>query len=293
MSAMNTDNEQKSLDGTGASIEQDLGGHPLFPRPETEYGPDPRKFDNIHIHRWLPDGTKESCPKVWKGSQLRSLEQVVDMYGGECTYRFIAQCGKTHRFQAYSDMIPVAGPARKPFHNETKRVGETPAPAQQPQPQPQQAGLDMTMLFKFMLEREAHASERQAEREMRTAENQTRMQEMFMRMALDRPAPPNPYEGMREMMQLMQTMNNQQTQAATPKDSDSVKMLERGIAMGKEMVGSEGGGDEIPWGAVISAAATGLSLLKKSKSKEEKEQESSKSSKQKESAPSSSKKSSE
>ncbi|MDI3291505.1 hypothetical protein [Polyangium sp. 15x6] len=106
----------------------DLGGHPLFPRPETETGRDHRRFDIIQIQRWLPDGTKEVCPKPWKGSELRSWQQVIDMYGGECTYQLAAQCGKTHRFQAYSEKVFFAGPARKPF------VATPPAAAPPPQP---------------------------------------------------------------------------------------------------------------------------------------------------------------
>lgn len=264
---MNTDNEQKPLDGTGASIEQDLGGHPLFPRPETENGPDLRRFDHIQIHRWLSDGTKEVCPKVWRGNELRSWEQIIDLYGGECTYQLMAQCGKTHRFQAYSEKFYFSGPARKPFHHDGKRLGENggPMPPQHQQP----PAIDIATMFQFMLEREARASEKQLEREMRTAEYQARMQETLVQIALNRPAPPNPFEGVRDVVQLMQTMNNQPS--ATSTGADPVKMLERGIAMGKELAG-EGTTDEIPWGTVINAAATGLSLLKKSKSDENKDE---------------------
>ncbi|UQA60432.1 hypothetical protein [Polyangium aurulentum] len=102
------------------------------PRPETEAGPDPRKFDLIQIQRWLPDGTKEVCPKSWKGSELRSWQQIVDQYGGECTYQLWAQCGKTHRFQAYSDKMYFAVPARNSFFDDAKRPHApvpTPTPA--------------------------------------------------------------------------------------------------------------------------------------------------------------------
>ncbi|HRI72519.1 MAG TPA: hypothetical protein PK156_50130, partial [Polyangium sp.] len=65
------------------------------------------------------------------------------------------------------------------------------------------------------------------------------------------------------------TMNAPQPAASN--GSDPVKMLERGIAMGKDLAG-EGQRDEIPWGTVITAAATGLSLLKKSKADEKNEE---------------------
>ena len=89
-------------DAPGAS---DAGGHPLFPRPETATGPDTRKFDLIQIRRRGPDGKLEVCPKTFSGSELRSWEQIVEMYGGGCEYQLIAQCGKTHRFSAYSERI--------------------------------------------------------------------------------------------------------------------------------------------------------------------------------------------
>jgi hypothetical protein len=93
------------LDSVAAPVDEtpDLGGHPLFPRPVGEVGPDPRRFDMIHIERWLPDGTKEVCPRTFSGKELRSWEQVVEIGGGECTYQLRAQCGRTYRYQAYSE----------------------------------------------------------------------------------------------------------------------------------------------------------------------------------------------
>ncbi|MRG98652.1 hypothetical protein [Polyangium spumosum] len=122
------------LDGTPPSAEQetdDYGGHPLFPRPETESGPDRRRFDIIQLHRWYGPKNEyyERCPRDFLGSELRSLEQIVEMFGGQCTYQAIAKCSSTHRYQAHSEKWYVDGPARKPFYEEARRT-----PPSQPDP---------------------------------------------------------------------------------------------------------------------------------------------------------------
>ena len=111
--------DTSTLPNTSEDAAEDFGGHPLFPRPADELGPDPRKFDVIQIHRYLSDGSKEVCPKAWKGSELRSWQQIIDEYGGECTYQLAAQCGKTHRFTAWSERAYFASPPRKPFAGAT------------------------------------------------------------------------------------------------------------------------------------------------------------------------------
>lgn len=87
------------------------GGHPLFPRAETETGPDRRKFDLIHVQRYKSDGSREVCPKAWRGSDLRSWEQIFDAYGGG-NYQLIAQCSQTFRFQGTSERIQLPGPSK-------------------------------------------------------------------------------------------------------------------------------------------------------------------------------------
>jgi len=94
--------------------EEESSGHPLFPRAYTETGPDRRRFDWIQIVRYLPDGTREVCPKMYKGSELRSWQQVVDEHGGECTYQAGAQTSD-HRFTAWSERCYFASPPRKAF----------------------------------------------------------------------------------------------------------------------------------------------------------------------------------
>lgn len=68
---MDNQNEPDVLERQVAAVEPDYGGHPLFPRAETETGPDLRKIDLIQIIRTYP-GTNvtETCPYVWKGSEL-------------------------------------------------------------------------------------------------------------------------------------------------------------------------------------------------------------------------------
>ncbi|MDI1445935.1 hypothetical protein [Polyangium sp. 6x1] len=84
--------ESGALDRT--SVEPDPGGHPPFPRAGTENGRYARNyFEKILVHRFLPDGTKEVCPKIWAGSELTSWQQILDLYGGECSYRLIAMTG--------------------------------------------------------------------------------------------------------------------------------------------------------------------------------------------------------
>ncbi|HVJ16711.1 MAG TPA: hypothetical protein VM686_14820, partial [Polyangiaceae bacterium] len=149
----------------------DLGGHPLFPRPETETGPDPRRFDLIQIVRILPDKTREVCPTAWKGSELRSWQQIIDLYGGECWYQLNAVCGKSHRYSGRSEMLYFAGPARKPFVQEPQAPRPAPtappinpaavppyyyaSPAPAPAPAPAAApamGLEFVGLLKVVLE---------------------------------------------------------------------------------------------------------------------------------------------
>lgn len=117
------------------------GGHPLFPRGETETGPDRRRFDIIHIQREKADGTREVCPKAWRGADLRSWEQIVEAYGGG-TYRLTAQCGRTYRYQAHSDRVQLAGPS-KPFvavvQSDSRSTGQETAPEPAPVAPPQHA----------------------------------------------------------------------------------------------------------------------------------------------------------
>jgi hypothetical protein len=104
-------------------------GHPLFPRPESETGPDPRNIDLIHIERWLPDGTREVCPIAFKASEIRSWEDITKRFGGECTYQLRAQCGTTFRWQGTTEKTPIASPPIKPFVVEAGPPKPAPAAA--------------------------------------------------------------------------------------------------------------------------------------------------------------------
>jgi hypothetical protein len=222
--------EPVRLDRT-PSIESDPGGHPLFPRPETETGPDPRKFDIIVIHRWLPDGTREVCPKPWKGSELRSWQQIIDQYGGECTYQLGAQCGKTHRFQAWSEKMFFAGPARKPFVEQPRTPAPAPA-APAPQyiypPMPPQSGRsdDMVALLRVMMETNAT------------------IQTALMKSLLERQPQTDPLMVVREIMPLIKGDNPSKTGSGAVYE----RGMERGIELAKQIGGaapSGGGSDDL------------------------------------------------
>jgi len=159
------------------SDKEDWGGHPLFPRAETETGPDPRKFDRIQLVRYNADGSREVAPKAWKGSELHSWQQVLDEYGGEATYQLVAQCGKTHKYSAWSEKWYFSYPPRKPWGN-----GPVAPPVRQdvpqsaPLPPPQTTSNDALLQMNMML----------------------------MKMAFDRQAAPqpNPVELIREVAAL-------------------------------------------------------------------------------------------
>jgi len=93
------------------------GGHPLFPRPVGSEGPDLRKFELLRVVRTSRDRkTRESCPVLFKASELRSWEQVVEMFGAECHYRLLAICSKTGRITARSEEVYFGDvPPRKPM----------------------------------------------------------------------------------------------------------------------------------------------------------------------------------
>ena len=90
-------------------------GHPLFPRAMSETGPDNRRFDWIQVVRYLPDGTREVCPKRFRGSELTSWTQITDEFGGDATYQLGAQSEENNQYTAWSPRNYFAGPPRKSF----------------------------------------------------------------------------------------------------------------------------------------------------------------------------------
>ena len=116
--------------------DRDWGGHPLFPRPMDAEGPDPRRFDFLRISRLLPNGEPEICPRIWKGSELRSWAQIVDKYGGG-TYQIRAQCGRTWRYQASTEWTVFDGPSRP-------LLDVVPQPEPRPKPAPVAASPPVT-----------------------------------------------------------------------------------------------------------------------------------------------------
>jgi len=94
----------------------DYTGHPLFPIPMDRVVTARRRFDLIQINRILPDKkTRETCPILFPGSDLRSWQQILDMFGGECYYQLQGVCSKTRRYTARSERWFFSSPPRKPF----------------------------------------------------------------------------------------------------------------------------------------------------------------------------------
>lgn len=240
--------EPVRLDGP-SSVEPDQGGHPLFPRPETETGPDPRKFDIIVVQRWLPDGTKEVCPKPWKGSELKSWQQIIDQYGGECTYQLIAQCGKTHRFQAHSDKAFFGAPRRKPFVEDQRAAAahaSTPPPGYYPYlpTQPPQSGRsdDMVALIRVMMETNASIQTALLKSLLeRPAQNDAMIP--LLKLLLERPAQNDPMIVVREILPLLRGENPSRTGTGAGYE----RGIERGIALARQSEGAapSGGSDEL------------------------------------------------
>jgi len=87
--------EPPGLDGQSSAVEPELGGRPLFLRNGTVRA------------------TAQTEPKA-PAVELRSWQQIIDLYGGECRYQLFAQCGKTFRYTAKSEKLYFSGPALKP-----------------------------------------------------------------------------------------------------------------------------------------------------------------------------------
>jgi len=105
--------------------DREYTGHPLFPIPMDRVVTSRRKFDLIQINRLLPDKkARETCPIFFNGSDLRSWQQILDMFGGECFYQLQGVCSKTRQYTARSERWFFSSPARKPF---TKSVILPPA----------------------------------------------------------------------------------------------------------------------------------------------------------------------
>lgn len=128
---------------------QPMGGHPLFPRPDTETGPDTRRIDLIHIERYTENG-REACPTPFLASELRSWNDVISRFGGG-TYMARAMCGKTFRFQGNTEKMTFHSPPSRPFTDspmpaKVAREEEPARPAPAPPPAPAPAPAMPTVL---------------------------------------------------------------------------------------------------------------------------------------------------
>ncbi|MDI1484335.1 hypothetical protein [Polyangium sp. y55x31] len=226
-------------DAPGAS---DAGGHPLFPRPETATGPDTRKFDLIQIRRWGADGKMEVCPKAWKGSELRSWEQVVEMYGAKCTYQAVAQDGKNHQFSAFSEKLYFDGPPPKPFVEAPPPHPPSNAHAPQgyyaapPAPYSGAGGSEMIAMMRVMFESNAAVQTAVLKllvdsRQDGGSNVQTVLVSKLLDRLLERQAQ-NPLELLRDAVPLLQSLTS---------GGGNPKQFMQGVEFAKEMLGTGGG----------------------------------------------------
>jgi hypothetical protein len=105
------------MESPAVAGESECSGHPMFPLPEGERGPETRRIDRILIDRYGPDGQRESCPRAFRAHELQSWADVVELYGGG-TYQARAQCGTTFRLQGTTEKVHFASPAPRPFSGE-------------------------------------------------------------------------------------------------------------------------------------------------------------------------------
>lgn len=87
--------------------------HPLFPLSEGVR--ETKEIYEVSFDRWDHQGKKERCPDRFPASELTSLAQVIDMFGGG-TYQFFAfdSRGAFSRWGSDKDKVRVALPC-KPF----------------------------------------------------------------------------------------------------------------------------------------------------------------------------------
>jgi len=74
----------------------------------------------------------EVCPKTFRGCELRGWDQIIEMFGANCSYQCVAQDGTTHQFTAHSERLYFSGPPPKPF------VEPPPSAPHPPHPSPAQ-----------------------------------------------------------------------------------------------------------------------------------------------------------
>ena len=117
--------------------------HPLFPLPEGVE--ETKDIYEITFDRWDHQGRKERCPERFLASELTSLAQVVDIFGGG-TYQFIAydRHGAFSRWTAEKDKVRIGVPC-KPLR--TVEPQSTPAPVAPPEPAPNQGSELIALLI--------------------------------------------------------------------------------------------------------------------------------------------------
>ncbi|MDI1450768.1 hypothetical protein [Polyangium sp. 6x1] len=194
-----------------------------------------RKFDLIQIRRWGPDGKMEVCPKTFKGSELRTYEQIVNMYGGG-EYQLVSQDAKTHQFSAWSDRMRFPGPS-KPFVDVPPAPSPSPAHAPQgyygaPSPYPAAGGSEMMVaMMRVMFESNAAVLKLLVDRQDGGSNVQTALVSKLLERLLERQAQ-NPLELLRDTVPLLQALNG---------GGGNTKQFMQGVEFAKEVLGTGGG----------------------------------------------------
>ena len=141
-------------------------GHPLFPIPMDRHVTSRRRFDLIQIVRILPDKkTRETCPFLFKGSELQSWQQILDMFGGDCYYQLQGVCSKTRQYTARSERALFRSPPRRPFgsvppilppvpdSSATPQQESPPKPPPEPEPLPKSLDELLVMLLHQLIKK--------------------------------------------------------------------------------------------------------------------------------------------
>ena len=111
--------------------------HPLFPLPEGVR--ETKEIHEISFDRWNDRGVKERCPDRFPASDLTSLAQVVEQFGGG-TYQFIAfdSRGNFSRWTPEREKVRI-NLRSKPFRQiERVEVPRESQPSRPSQPMPEQ-----------------------------------------------------------------------------------------------------------------------------------------------------------
>lgn len=158
--------------------------HPLFPLPEGVR--ETKEIYEITFDRWNDKGVKERCPDRFRASELTSLAQIVDQFGGG-TYQFIAfdSRGNFSRWTPEKEKMRIDLPS-KPF-----RQVERGEPSAEPQPHAARAASPPSDVLAMLMQQSIAAQERAAQQSLAAQERADRLlTALIERIASPQAAPP-------------------------------------------------------------------------------------------------------